>query len=298
MTTNQVNPDETAGNPPSMVERITLIMDAFERRTTVLTLEQVTVRTGLPRSTAHRILDQLVQRSWLVHTSSGYFLGSRALSFGGQDGTQGEIRAAAASVIQDLVVRTGLVVHLAVLDGPDTFYLDKCGGNFAFGLPSCVGGRVPAHTTAVGKVILAWTPPEDVDEALGERLTRRTTRSIGDSESLHRELARIRLRHGLAYENGESVPGVACVAAAIRGPHSVAAGISVCGPSQAVRLEAVGPLVLDAAREVSRRLYPALGKPRSMSRADGRQLTRAHHAERVDQSVGTARNDFAISGAR
>lgn len=248
--------------PPSMVERVTLIMDAFEQRSTTLTLEQVTCRTGLPRSTAHRILDQLVQGAWLEHTPFGYCPGSRALAFGGQDGTHGAIRGAAASVLHDLLMRTHLVVHLAVLDDAEVFYLDKIGGAFAATLPSQVGGRVPAHTTAVGKAMLAWLEPERVDELLEGRLVRRTERSIGDLLELHGELARIRSRNGLACEREEAVRGAACVAAAVRGQRGAVAAISVCGDTRSVQFERVAPLVLDAAREVSRRLFPELARPR------------------------------------
>lgn len=82
--------------PPSMIGRMTLIIDAFENRSSRLTLEEVAYRTRLPRSTAHRILDQLVGCQWLEHTSYGYRLGPRALGLGGQDGSRGEIREAAA----------------------------------------------------------------------------------------------------------------------------------------------------------------------------------------------------------
>src|SRR3546814_16751343 len=83
--------------PPSMVERMTLILDAFRGPTTRLTLEQVARATHLPRSTAHRILDQLVKLSWLEHTSFGYALGSRSLKLG-DAGARGsnDMRAAAA----------------------------------------------------------------------------------------------------------------------------------------------------------------------------------------------------------
>ncbi len=65
--------------PPSMVERMTLILDAFEGRSSRLTLEEVACRTRLPRSTVHRILDQLVKLNWVDHASFGYCLGRRAL---------------------------------------------------------------------------------------------------------------------------------------------------------------------------------------------------------------------------
>ncbi len=256
--------------PPSMVERITLIMNAFDCRGTRLTLEQVTVRTGLPRSTAHRILDQLVHEAWVRHTHAGYCLGPRALTFGGQDGTHGEIRAAAASAIQDLHLHTGLVVHLGVLEDADVLYLDKLGGAFATTLPSRVGGRVPAHMTAVGKAMLAWLPPERVDELFTGKLVRRTERSIADLAVLHQECARIRTRNGLAFDNGEAVPGVVCVAAAIRGQRGLAAALSLCGEAQATPLERVAPLILDAAREVSRRLFPELARPQRVRTVTGR----------------------------
>ncbi|TAM83271.1 MAG: IclR family transcriptional regulator [Jatrophihabitans sp.] len=261
-----------------MVERVTLIMDAFERRTTTLTLEQVTAGTGLPRSTAHRILDQLVQVEWLEHTSCGYALGARALRFGGQDGSHGEIREAAAPVLQELFLRTGMVVHLAVLDEANVYYLDKVGGALAAALPSRVGGRVPAHTTAIGKALLAWQEPERVDEITRGLLVRRTARSIGDLGVLHQELSRIRTRNGLAFENGEAVPGVACVAAAIRGHRGAVAAISLCGEARTAGLERVAPLVLAAAREVSRQLFPELARPQRAQRAPGPWQGRRLHS--------------------
>lgn len=125
--------------PPSMVERMTLIMDAFTGRTTRLSLEDVARRTQLPRSTAHRILEQLVRLRWLEHTQFGYGLGRRALGLGGGDGAHADIRAVAAGRIHNLQIRTGLVVHLAVLDEGQVHYLDKAGGRFAASVPSWVG---------------------------------------------------------------------------------------------------------------------------------------------------------------
>ncbi|MFC6580404.1 IclR family transcriptional regulator [Planomonospora parontospora] len=190
--------------PPSMVERMTLIMDAFTGRSTRLTLEDVARRTHLPRSTAHRILDQLVRLGWIEHTSSGYGLGPRALGLGGGDG-HGEVREAAAPLLHDLQLRTGLVVHLAVLDGAEVFYLDKVGGRFAASVPSRVGGRAPAHSTALGKAMLAWLEPEEVDVRIGA-IGRLTGRTIGEIGILHQELNRVRQRRGLAFERGGVLP--------------------------------------------------------------------------------------------
>ncbi|WP_443050263.1 IclR family transcriptional regulator [Streptomyces sp. NBC_00236] len=238
-----------------MVERMTLIMDVFEGRAARLSLEEVARSTQLPRSTAHRILDQLVRLRWLEHTALGYGLGRRALGLGGGDGAHGRIREAAAARLHDLQIKTGLVVHLAVLDGAEVHYLDKVGGRFAAAVPSRVGGRAPAHSTALGKAMLAWLEPEDVEARAAESIGRLTHRTIADIGTLHQELNRIRRRHGLAFERGECFPDIACVAAAVRGPEGPVAAISLVGDAWSP-LEKVAPLVVDAARQVSRELFP------------------------------------------
>ncbi|MFF0536144.1 IclR family transcriptional regulator [Streptomyces coelicoflavus] len=246
--------------PPSMVERVTLIMDLFEGRTARLSLEEVARCTRLPRSTAHRILDQLVRLRWLEHTGLGYGLGRRALGFGGGDGAHSRIREAAAARLHQLQLRTGLVVHLAVLDGAEVYYLDKVGGRFAATVPSRVGGRAPAHSTALGKAMLAWLEPEDVEARAGESIGRLTQRTICDMGTLHQELDRIRRRHGLAFERGECFPDIACAATAVRGPDGPVAAISLVGDAWSP-LEKVAPLVVDAARQVSRELFPRRQAP-------------------------------------
>ncbi len=239
--------------PPTMVERMTLILDAFETPRSRLTLEQVAAATGLPRSTAHRILDQLVRLEWVSHSSGGYALGSRSLGLGGQGGGHPELREAAAEHLHELHVRTGLVVHLGVLDGSRVLYLDKIGGRGASAVPSRVGGRSPAHCTALGKAMLAWREPEAVDARVRAHLYRHTDASITDLPRLHRELHRVRERHGLAFEHGEYVADVSCVAAAVHSPDGPVAAISMVGDRR-TPLERVAPLVVEAAREIGRTL--------------------------------------------
>lgn len=260
--------------PQSMVERMTAILDAFEGRVARLSLEDVADYAGLPRSTVHRILHQLVGLEWIEHTGSGYRLGRRALGLAGGDGGRSEIRAAAAPLLHQLHLQTGLVVHLTVLEGGDSVYLDKVGGRFATCVPSRVGGRVPAYATAGGKAILAGLPPEAVDGLYGPRLRGRTERTVADLTVLHQELHRIRRRSGLAFDHGESAPGVSCVGAAIRGYDGPVAGISLCGDTRSARLDRVAPLVADAVRAISQALYPEHAD-RRRNRGDTRIPARA-----------------------
>ncbi|MGH8881296.1 MAG: helix-turn-helix domain-containing protein, partial [Stackebrandtia sp.] len=109
-----------------MIDRFTIILDAFDDRTSRLTLEQLTRRTRLPRSTVHRILNHLVRLDWVERTPSGYRMGRRMLRAGmsGDGDGYGAIRSAAAPLLQELHSRTGMVVHLAVLDAGESVYLD------------------------------------------------------------------------------------------------------------------------------------------------------------------------------
>ncbi|KRA29519.1 MULTISPECIES: IclR family transcriptional regulator [unclassified Nocardioides] len=243
--------------PPSMVERMTLILDLFTTRESRETLEQIVRTTGLPRSTAHRILDQLVRLEWLEHSAQGYGLGRRSLVLGGGAEDHSDLRSAASPYLHDLLIRTGAVIHLAVLEGDQVRYLDKIGGRFAATVPSRVGGTAPAHCTGLGKAMLAWLEPEYVDELVGEQIPARTPATISEVDALHRELGRIRGRNGLALERGECFPDIACAAAAIRGPRGPVGAISVVAAA-GTALERVAPLVVDAVRRIAADLYPDL----------------------------------------
>ncbi|WP_418345093.1 IclR family transcriptional regulator [Rhodococcus pyridinivorans] len=252
--------------PPSMVDRMTLILEAFDSRG-ALTLEEVTCRSGLPRSTVHRILDHLVRRDWIEHASFGYCLGPRALGLGGSDTGHRRIREAAAPHLHDLAMQTGAVVHLTVLEGNEVLYLDKVGGQFASSVPSRVGGRFPAYATAAGKSILAWLEPERIDALYGKTLVRCTERTIRDHVALHQELNRIRKRRGVAFEREEAARGIGCVGVALRGVDGPVAALSLAADARSTRLEWVAPIVADTARKITRTLFP------EQERDDGLQAT-------------------------
>ncbi len=147
-----VAPAET---PSAVIDRISLVLDAFEGPGR-LTLAQIVRRTGLPRSSAHRMLERLVQLRWLRRSGRDYELGMRLVELGSLAVHQDRLVRAAAPLLGELHRATGLVVHLAVLDGPDVVYLDKIGDRALGAIPTRVGGRQPAHCTAVGKAILAY----------------------------------------------------------------------------------------------------------------------------------------------
>lgn len=215
---------EKAGETPSaVIDRVSLVLDVFEGSAR-LTLAEIVRRTGLPRSSAHRILERLVQLRWLRRDGRDYELGMRLVELGSLALHQDRIHRAAIPLLRDLHRATGLVVHLAVLDGSDVVYLEKIGGQMVAAIPTRIGGRQPAHCTAVGKAILADNSSVEVN--LASRLTRF---SINTERQLEAELAKVRA-HGVAFEREESLAGFGCVAAPIGPAGAAVAAVSVCGP--------------------------------------------------------------------
>ncbi|MGH3969163.1 MAG: IclR family transcriptional regulator [Mycobacterium sp.] len=210
--------------PSAVIDRVSLVLDAFDGPGR-LTLAQLVRRTGLPRSSAHRMLERLVQLRWLRRNGYHYELGMRLVELGSLAVHQDRLHRAAIPLLHDLHRATGLVVHLAVLDGADVVYLEKIGGRMVAAIPTRVGGRQPAHCTAVGKAILAYSDGADgVDLASGK-----TRYSIGSPAQLAAELTKTRA-HGVAFDREESLPGFGCVAAPIGGPGEAVAAVSICGP--------------------------------------------------------------------
>ncbi|MGE2713129.1 IclR family transcriptional regulator [Mycolicibacterium litorale] len=223
MTTAPNSPESTT--PSAVIDRVSLVLDAFDGPGR-LTLAQIVRRTGLPRSSAHRMLERLVQLRWLRRNGRDYELGMRLVELGSLAVHQDRLHRAATPLLHDLHRATGLVVQLAVLDGADVVYLEKIGDRMVAAVPSRVGGRQPAHCTAIGKALLAYNADacDDVDLT-----NRRTKYSIGSAAQLAAELAKTRA-HGVAFDREEALPGFGCVAAPIGGPGEAVAALSVCGP--------------------------------------------------------------------
>ncbi|TSE02197.1 IclR family transcriptional regulator [Skermania sp. ID1734] len=218
-----------ACTPSAVLDRVSLVLDAFDGPGR-LTLAQIVRRTGLPRSSAHRMLERLVQLRWLRREGRDYELGMRLVELGSLAVHQDRLHRAAMPFLHELHRATGFVVHLAILDGADVVYLEKIGGRLSAAVPTRVGGRHLAHCTAVGRAILAFSDERRV-AALGnaDLLSRKTKYSISTQAQLRAELNKVRA-HGIAFEREESLPGFGCVAAPIGNIGEAVAAVSVCGP--------------------------------------------------------------------
>lgn len=247
-------PESAEAAPVSMVGRIAVIMRVFDEPGARFRLDEVATRTGLPRSTVHRILDQLLATGWIQRRADGYALSAGSSSARQSMTEHPELRSVAAPVLNRLHLDTGLAVHLGVQVGTEVLILDRVVGRGTTGIPTRVGGRVPANATALGKAILAHLSAEDIDAIFKAGIEKRTPRTIGDVATLHRELARIRSRRGLAFENEEFVLHGSALGAPVLGEDGVVGAISIGGLIALDKVERLGPLILRAAAHVSQKL--------------------------------------------
>jgi DNA-binding IclR family transcriptional regulator len=205
--------DETTSHRDSVLVRISLIVDAFDAATPVLSLGHLTERTGLPKSTVYRLTEQLVELRWLERSLSGYRLGFKFFELGGLVAMRNRLRTCAMPYLKDLQARVGQSVHMGVLDGLDVVILAKIWGHGG-STPTWDGGRMPVHCTATGKVLLAHAEPGLVDAAIARGLGRRTAVTIVNPSVFRQTLSTIRDK-GYATESEENVPGLCCAAAPI-----------------------------------------------------------------------------------
>lgn len=109
--------------------------------------------------------------------------------------------------------------------------------------------------------MLAWHTAEQVDRVYEKRRVRFTQRTITDQTVLHLELNRIRQRHGLAFEQGETMCGIACVGAAIRIVDGPVAAISLSSNAGDPNLKRFAPRIMEVTGEVSRALKTIANSP-------------------------------------
>jgi IclR family acetate operon transcriptional repressor len=240
-----------AGQP--VLSRAFRVLGAFAATRPEMTLAQLVHETGMPRSTVHRLAHQLESLGALEPTQRGWRIGVRMFEFGQLVATQQGLRELALPYMNDLYETTHETIQLAVLDGGEVLYVEVLSGHRKVRSPSRRGGRMPAHCTALGKVLLTFgevTVPLE-----GPPFERRTGNTITDRRALARALEDVR-RAGIAFDAEESLVGLCCVAAPVFGPkrHDVAA-ISVAMPARAeLTPTRVAPAVRIAARALSRDL--------------------------------------------
>jgi DNA-binding IclR family transcriptional regulator len=240
----------------SVLDRAVGVLDAFRGAGPELTLDELVTRTGMARSTTHRLAGQLVEVGLLERSRRGWRLGVALFELGQMVPRQQRLRDIALAYMEDLYEATRETVQLAVLDGGDVLYVEIISGHQRVATPSRRGGRLPAHCTGIGKAMLAFSADAGRDWIAGHTpLEPRTPSTITDPAALTRELHDIH-RRGLAYDREENTAGLVCVAAPLlAGDGTALAGLSVSMPAGGrITPAQVAPAVLAGTRALSREL--------------------------------------------
>lgn len=229
------------------------LLSSFTPHHPTMGVSEIARRAKLPKSTAHRLLAVLVEWGMVTKCGTTYSPGARLnelAALTAHPDTQ-ELRRGALPHLLDLYESTHETVNLCVLAGEDALYVDKIHGHNGVDSPACVGARLPAANTAVGKALLAFSD-HDVLARVSNNLRPATSSSIASPTRLARELAEIQ-RSGIAYDRQETRRGLICVAAPVRSwSGEVVAAVSISGPVHRFRPANAVPAVRTVAAGVAK----------------------------------------------
>ncbi len=237
----------------SALEKTLRVMEALSAPGGPRRLVDLAAGSGLPRSTACRILTSLVEQGYAVTDGEGtYGIGLRLRTMAADIGA--EASEGIVELLEFLRRGTGQTVHLALRGGDGLTCVRKIDSAQSFRTSSRVGSRFAMHSTALGKAVLAHLPPEEVDAVVrAGGLPPLTARTLTDRERLAADLARVRER-GYAIDDEENEPSVRCLGAPVFDRDGTPVGgvsLTAAGrTSTREELERFAPPLLQAARSV------------------------------------------------
>jgi DNA-binding IclR family transcriptional regulator len=209
------------------LDRALSILDVLRLSDSGLALGDIAGRSGLPKSTTHRLLATLARRALVLRDpgTGKYRLATKTYEpVGAGPGVR--------QVLEDLATMSGETANLGALIGNEVLYVDRADSPHALRWQLGVGSRVPAHCSALGKAILASMPPGEAVRRLPRRFEAFTARTLTNRAAFMDELARTRARR-FAVDDEEFMDGVRCVAVAVGDDQTggVAHAISLAGPA-------------------------------------------------------------------
>lgn len=242
------------------VDRAMQILLAFDSEAQELSINELSRRVRLSKSTVHRLLTTLATRSFVEQNNQNgkYRLGLALYELGTQTILARSFVAEAEPFLKEIVGLYGETASLSVLEDIHSVIVEKFESSAALRLTSQIGRRSHLHTSASGKVLLAYQPSPLQEELIARLpLPRFTPNTITDPRELKRHLAEIR-RRGYAVDNEEVSEDLICIGAPVFN-HSgqVVAAISASGLASRVRqagVERIAATLVAAGLSISSRL--------------------------------------------
>ena len=241
------------------VDKALLVVELLLRQSEPLSARAIAEQLAINRTTTHRLLNALIRRGWIEKPpgTAAYRLSLKFLALAHVSTQTRSFLQEVRPALERLSLLSRETVHLGVLDGSEVLHVDKVDSPERVGIASKVGSRAVAHTTGLGKALLAAGPDEAVAEYLAHATSPAASVPIADPEAFRAEL-RLTRERGYSIDDEEDSIGVRCLGVAVLGAGGAPLfAISVTGPSPRFtldRLRSCAPEVMATARALSRQL--------------------------------------------
>lgn len=236
------------------------VLDCFSRTKGSLSVGEIAERTGMPRTTIHRIAVSLREIGMIDQDGrrGNYRLGLRMFHYGSVVMANLDLNRHARPHVLSLHQLTGEIVHLHIFDGSQMVCIEREEMGEVRATTLTVIEAAPVHCTSVGKAFLAFQEEALIRRVVAEEgLEARTVHTLTTLEALLADLERIRAR-GYSIDAEEDTIGVQCVGAPIRDSRGrVFGAVSVSGPTSRMplqRLQGISETVVQTADRISAEL--------------------------------------------
>jgi len=253
-----------AEKPDQLVQSLDRALDILEKivyADKAIGITELSNSLGLHKSTVYRLLATLAYRGYVQqdYENPRYKVGIKLLEIGNIALDRLEIRKEIRPLLEELMTLSGETVHLGILDKGEVVYIDKVESPQTIRMYSSIGKRAPVHCTGLGKALIAFLPPAEINNIIQQKgLKGYTSNTITDKEEFLKHLYEIRLK-GYSMDNIEHEEGIRCVAGPIfdhRG--EVVAAVSIASPVMRVTEEKVQEYI-KLIKEYTKRMSSVLG---------------------------------------
>src|SRR5881396_49288 len=181
---------KTAKARLSSVANAIRLLTSFSGEEDELGITTLATRLRLAKSTVHRLATTLTAAGFLEQSETGkYRLGVALFELGALVRRRMDVANEARPKLRELLEKTGETVQLGIVDHFSVLYVYEMESRHAIRMAAAVGARAPLHCTAVGKVLLAFQPPDYVKQVIAHGLKAHTPKTVTRREALLAMLA-------------------------------------------------------------------------------------------------------------
>lgn len=214
---------------PSVIDRVFCVLESCATSGRPLTLVDLSKRTGLPKTTVHRVCWKLVGLGMLSHTEDGFQVSAKLFALGSMSPTLRRLRAVSMPWLYELSAKTGWSCNLAILADDRALVVEEVYSRSTKQMPRMIGARLPLHATAIGKALLSGFNGAELDQFLGRGLLKPFTNGTIVRPNLLREQLDRTRESGVVVSHEEWAAGTSGVAAPVYLDGRVAAAVAVVG---------------------------------------------------------------------